>query len=213
MLNKLLLNKLLAGFSEAKIPEIEISGITQDSRAVQSGFLFCAHRGVQGDGRQFIQDAISRGAAAIALDIDNTNESHYFSIEYAIPVIPISHLGQHLSEIAGRFYHHPSKEMKIFGVTGTNGKTSISYFLCEAGRKLGFKSAVVGTLGYGEPSCLTQTGFTTPDAIELQRILAELRDNVQNGLRWKFLPMAWIKDESMPYNLIRRYLPILLVII
>lgn len=182
MLNKPpLLNKLLWNLSTVEIPAIEIAGITQDSRTVKPGYLFCAHRGTYSDGRQFIQDAISKGAAAVAMEIEDTEMLHRFSIEYAIPVIPVLNLGMHLSEIAGRFYDHPSKRMKIFGITGTNGKTSISYFLCEAGQKLGFKSALVGTLGYGLPPALIQTGFTTPDAIELQRILAELRDK---GINW-----------------------------
>jgi UDP-N-acetylmuramoyl-L-alanyl-D-glutamate--2,6-diaminopimelate ligase len=91
-----------------------------------------------------------------------------------VPLLAVPGLSWHISAIAGRFYSDPSQHMCVYGITGTNGKTSISQLLAQALNDE-VPCAIIGTLGYGFPGVLHATGMTTPDAVSLQRLLAEMR--------------------------------------
>jgi UDP-N-acetylmuramoyl-L-alanyl-D-glutamate--2,6-diaminopimelate ligase len=189
------LRALLQGFIEVTDPwDVFISGIAQDSREVQPGDAFLACRGHQTDGRRHIDDAVSKGAVAI---IANTHPgegffkgcSYYVSennasssvlnntskkadeknISSNIPLIAIDDLQGKLGLIASRFYNHPSHQMAIIGITGTNGKTSTSQFIAGSLQALGRPCGVIGTLGYGLFNQLTLGSLTTPDAVTLQK--------------------------------------------
>src|SRR5690606_4975038 len=99
-----------------------------------------------------------------------------FTCRAAVPVLPIGHLASQLSAIAGRFHGEPACQMKLVGITGTNGKTSVSQMLAQALNNLGQPCGVIGTLGSGMPGALLDHGMTTPDALSLQQQLAHLRD-------------------------------------
>ncbi|NLY58743.1 MAG: UDP-N-acetylmuramoyl-L-alanyl-D-glutamate--2,6-diaminopimelate ligase [Gammaproteobacteria bacterium] len=150
---------------------VEITGLTTDSRKVQPGYLFLAVPGLRHDGRQHIDQAIAAGAAAIAHEA-----SDGFVVSAALPVLPIGHLATQLSAIAGRFHGEPANQLKLVGVTGTNGKTSVSQMLAQALNQLGQACGVIGTLGSGMPGALLDHGMTTPDALSLQQQLAQLRN-------------------------------------
>lgn len=182
MNHQILLNELLAGYAETTSPmNPSISGLSQDSRTIKPGDIFFAYPGQSVDGRQYISHAIKNGAAAVAMESNEISGLSHFEGEYKVPVVPIENIQNKLSALASRFYRDPSKDMLVFGVTGTNGKTSISHFLTEIGEKLGYRAAMIGTLGYGALNSLQKTLHTTPDAIEIQRIFAELRDK---GIHW-----------------------------
>ena len=150
---------------------LEISGLTTDSRKVQPGSLFLAVPGLRHDGRQHIEQAIAAGAVAVAYE--NSDE---FVCTASAPLLPVAHLASQLSAIAGRFYGEPASGMQLLGVTGTNGKTSVSQMLAQALNQLDQRCAVIGTLGSGMPDALLDHGMTTPDALSLQQQLAQLRD-------------------------------------
>jgi UDP-N-acetylmuramoyl-L-alanyl-D-glutamate--2,6-diaminopimelate ligase len=146
-----------------------VKNITADSRKVQSGSLFLAYPGDKSDGRNYIADAIANGASAVLWDSDKFEWNAAWDIENK----PIKQLRLQVSNIASQFYGMPSTKMWMIGVTGTNGKTSISQWLSQCFNHLGNKTAVIGTLGNGLPNQLSATENTTPDAVLLQAMLAD----------------------------------------
>lgn len=168
------LNTLLAFFNYA-LPEYDptVSNLVLDSRQIKPGDVFIALPGYAVDGRQYINSAINAGTVAVFAE--TATESDVVSCEYRanIPVIYIPALSQRVSELAGLFFQHPSKQLKVIAVTGTNGKTTCAHLLLQLFQQLGERAATIGTIGYGtDLSSLSSTGLTTPDAIECQRILA-----------------------------------------
>ncbi len=143
--------------------------MTSDSRQVGAGDLFVAYPGESADGRDYIEQAIARAAAAVLWE----REQGRWADEWHVPNIGVSGLRGQVSEIAGEFYGHPSQRLWMIGVTGTNGKTSCSHWLAQCLTKLQRKAAVIGTLGNGFPSALSEAINTTPDPIVLQARLAE----------------------------------------
>ena len=147
-----------------------IKNITSDSRKVQAGSLFLAYAGDKADGRNYIADAIKNGASAVIWDDCDDFE---WNAAWHVENQAIKQLRLQASNIASQFYNMPSTKMWMIGVTGTNGKTSISQWLSQCFNHLGNKTAVIGTLGNGLPNQLSATSNTTPDAVLLQAMLAE----------------------------------------
>ena len=148
--------------------------VSADSRQIQSGDIFFAypvgHGNALRDGRQFIHAALGNGAAAIVFDpagLDNQYADHP-------QCIAVENLAAKVGELSAQWYGYPSKQLKLIGVTGTNGKTSITQWLTQALDEPNHRTAVLGTLGTGFPGSLVQTGYTTPDAPKLQTQLKEL---------------------------------------
>lgn len=166
------LSDLLQGLIASDvIPDLAVSGLASDSRQVKPGDLFLAYKGLQHDGRLYIKEAIQSGAAAILCEAAD----YPVEIHHDIPTILLNDLRHHLGEIAARFYDFPSRAMRIIGVTGTNGKTSCTHFIATILSKLQIPTAVMGTLGYGFLPTLQPSSHTTLDAIQLEKILSELR--------------------------------------
>ncbi len=161
------LNQLLPEADSALL----IRELTLDSRLVRPGDLFLAVPGEQQDGRVHIADAIARGAAAVAYEAQGAPA---ISADGA-QLIALTDLRGQLSAIAGRFYGQPSRALRVVGVTGTNGKTSVSQLLAQALDRLGERCGIVGTLGCGFHDQLTLGRHTTPDAIGVQAVLAGLQ--------------------------------------
>ena len=151
------------------IVKTPIKAITADSRNVQAGSLFLAYVGEKADGRQYITDAIKNGASAVLWEAENFD----WHADWDIENIAIKQLRQQAGNIASQFYKNPSSKMWMIGVTGTNGKTSITQWLSQCFNYLNRKTAVIGTLGNGLPDNMVQTNNTTPDPILLQGMLAD----------------------------------------
>ena len=166
------LNQLLPQAASATL----IRELTLDSRKVRPGDLFMAVPGHQQDGRVHIADAISRGAAAMAYEAEGAAEMTAASAA----LVPVRNLADQLSAIAGRFYGEPSRGLHLVGVTGTNGKTSVTCLIAQALDRLGERCGIIGTLGTGFHGELELGQHTTPDAIGVQANLANLR---QQGAR------------------------------
>jgi UDP-N-acetylmuramoyl-L-alanyl-D-glutamate--2,6-diaminopimelate ligase len=142
--------------------------MTVDSRRIQPGDVFIAWPGAASDGRQYIEDALSRGAAAVLYE---NGDGFRFS-EAGRPAFAIEGLQAMAGILADEFYGRPSEKLWLAGVTGTNGKTTVSHWISCALEALGFHCGLIGTLGNGFPGALA-TGFnTTPDAVELHRLFA-----------------------------------------
>lgn len=170
-MNGISLNQLLKGFCEGLESDVFIHRLQTDSRKIQPGDLFIAYPGRQIDGYHCIKEAIEKQAVAVLYEA-----YHYKpSIQSTIPLIAFPNLQLHIGDIAARFYGDPSKTIKAIGVTGTNGKTSCTHFIAQSLQSKKIPCGVVGTLGYGFVGNLNKTSYTTPDPIQLQQALIQLR--------------------------------------
>ncbi|MGD2083543.1 MAG: UDP-N-acetylmuramoyl-L-alanyl-D-glutamate--2,6-diaminopimelate ligase [Chromatiales bacterium] len=154
-----------------------VSGLRLDSRLVRPGDLFLACAGTRVHGMDHLAEALGRGAVAVLAEPDERWPADRIAAaaqDQALPLVAVPGLGALLSTLAARFHGEPARDLRVIGVTGTNGKTSCTQFLAEALDPIE-RCAVVGTLGHGFPGDLEPGRHTTPDALELQAILAELR--------------------------------------
>jgi len=145
---------------------VDVSDVTHDSRAVHAGALFCCIPGARVDGHDFAVAAV--GAGAVALLVERT-------VPPAVPQARVRSVRRAIGPIAARFHGEPSHGVPVLGVTGTNGKTTTTFVLQAVLAAAGAHPAVVGTLGVRFGGAVLPTGFTTPEATELQRTLADLR--------------------------------------
>jgi UDP-N-acetylmuramoyl-L-alanyl-D-glutamate--2,6-diaminopimelate ligase len=167
------LTQLLDPWINQKPVDCTITGISNDSREVQTGDLFIAYPGAVVDGRLYIELAVSAGAVAVAYDPLHFPAS--CPLPDTIPCIAIPKLSEQLALISSRFYDNPSDYLSLTGVTGTNGKTTIAYQLAQAHHLLGQASAYIGTIGQGDVDHLRDLNNTTPDALCLQKLLHEYK--------------------------------------
>lgn len=150
--------------------EVEITGVNIDSRRIEKGHLFVAIRGTQVDGHQFIAKAIELGAAAVLCETMPEN------IDPNVTYIQVDSTEDAVGRVATVFYGEPSKKLKLVGVTGTNGKTTIATLLYNMFRKMGHRCGLLSTVcNYIEDEAIP-ADHTTPDAIELNALLSRMVD-------------------------------------
>ncbi len=163
------LRTLLEGWCDP-VPEIVIEGLGLDSRTIKRGEAFIAVAGEQTHGMAHVAQAESRGARVVIHD--GLAEIPALSI----PHVLVPGLGRKLSSLGARFYHAPSDQLTVAGVTGTNGKTSTAHFIVQAWQRTSGHSGIIGTIGYGPLNHLKTATMTTPDPISLQAMLSECID-------------------------------------
>lgn len=148
----------------------DIQGIAYSSKDVQSGFMFTALKGMNTDGLEFIEEALLHGAVAVLSDRAKPEN-------FTQTWIQVSDTREALALSSANFYSHPSQKMKIIGITGTKGKTTITYILEEILKKSRFIPGVIGTISYRGPQMTVPAERTTPEAPDIQRILCEMLDH------------------------------------
>ena len=153
---------------DPKDSTVTISGIVSDSRQVQPGCLFVAVKGTQTDGHDYIQKAIAQGAAAIVCE--------KWDSQAECPIIIVKDSARALGQLASCWFGSPSDEMSVVGVTGTNGKTTIATLLYNLFRQMGYKVGLISTVCNYVDDKAVPTDKTTPDALTLQGLFAEMRD-------------------------------------
>lgn len=170
---------LMAKF-DISAPDIIVNDLVLDSREVAIHKVFVAIKGHQLDGRDFIPQAISLGAKVILTECEQPDTHGHLEMRENSVLINVFELGKKLGDIAAEFYGHPSNQLDIIAVTGTNGKTSTVQLATRLRYALGDACASIGTLGAGmcQPDTheLDATANTTPDAINMQRMLADFVD-------------------------------------
>jgi len=167
------LRKLLEGVEIRKViggTLKEIEGIACHSKQVQKGFLFAAIRGMEVDGHQFIEEAVERGAEAVVAEeerkIPNRTPNH--------TMILVPNSRRALAKISSSFYGDPSSRVRLIGITGTNGKTTTTFLLESIFKEAGYNVGVIGTISYRFGQKITHAPNTTPESLDLQRILWEM---------------------------------------
>ena len=149
-------------------PAVEVKGLAYHSQKVAEGFLFAAIRGSQEDGKRFIPEALSRGAGSLLVG------EHVESGKVVQVVVP--DVREALARISAAFYGDPSSLLTLVGITGTNGKTTSSYLIESILEAAGKSVGVVGTINYRFAGQLQPAPTTTPESLDLQRVLRAMRD-------------------------------------
>lgn len=158
----------LAGISCNENTDVEISGVSYNSLKTQPGELFVCISGFSTDGHKYAKSAQEAGAAAILAERSLE--------EVSIPVIIVENGRKALSAVSAAFYGRPSDRMEVFGVTGTNGKTTISYLLRNIVEAAGHQCGVLGTIAYVYGGKTFESVNTTPESFELQRMFYEMKE-------------------------------------
>ncbi|MEX0731513.1 MAG: UDP-N-acetylmuramoyl-L-alanyl-D-glutamate--2,6-diaminopimelate ligase [Aquisalimonadaceae bacterium] len=175
------LSSLLA--SEVAMPaEVDplVTGMTADSRQVEKGWIFAACRGAAVHGLDYLPDALTAGAAAILWepeDAVDAAQAETLVRAAGVPLVAVPELSRKLGLLASRLHREPSADLTVIGVTGTDGKTSVTQFIAQALAAEGQLCGLIGTLGYGLHGRLTPGANTTPDAARVQALLAGFRDS------------------------------------
>ena len=151
--------------------ELEIVGLTTDSRAIEPGYLFIAIKGSSTDGHEYIPQAIEAGAVAVIC------ESLPAGASDNIAFIKSTDIRRDTSRLATKFYENPSQDLAVLGVTGTNGKTTTAFLIDSLVRSKFGRCGLVGTVSIDEGDGPKPATHTTPDAISLQKSLAQMVKN------------------------------------
>ena len=146
------------------------SGIASNSKDVRDNYIFVAIKGSRQDGNIYIKEAIARGARAIVCNSRSTVHR-----DKGVAFIPVADTRKASAELASLFFKEPSKKMKIVGVTGTNGKTTVTYLIEALLKQIGAPCAVVGTVNYRFKGKVLPSTNTTPGPIQMQGLLADMR--------------------------------------
>ncbi len=160
---------LLPGAGDA-----DVTGVTLDSRAVRPGDVYAALPGQRTHGARFASEAVRRGAVAVLTDAAGAE-----LVEASVPVVVVDDPRATLAEVAAAVHGYPARAMRMFGLTGTNGKTSTLFLLEAALTALGERVGTVGTIGFrlaGAAIDRSRSTITTPESPDLQELLAQLRD-------------------------------------
>lgn len=160
------------GVDSNAFDDVVIHRLMTDSRKVSTGDLFIAYPGGVSDGRDYLSEAQALGAAAILYEANDFELPQ----EITIPAFAVSDLQKQIGYLAHHFYQMPSRDLQVFGVTGTNGKTTCTYLLTQAFDALELKTAFIGTIGRGKLDQLDVSHHTTPGPVTVHRLLAEYRD-------------------------------------
>lgn len=167
------------------IKDFEVSGITLDSREVKPGNIFFSIKGLKTDGRKYLTQALENGAGLIIAESKLKDE--YKGVE---EVLFADNIRKTMSEISSRYYGNPSSKLKVIGITGTNGKTTISFVVKKILEEAGHKCGLIGTINYmiGNENISTAR-LTTPDSIELNRLLSDM---VNSGVGYCIMEVSSI---------------------
>jgi len=147
-----------------------ITSVHYDSRTVEPGGLFVAIKGFKVDGHDYVADAVKRGAAAVMVQEAS-------AVAPGVRVVPVENSRRALAAISAAFYGNPSQKLFIIGITGTNGKTTTAYLVESILNAAGYRVGVIGTINYRFGGKAFHNAVTTPESLDLMRILREMADN------------------------------------
>jgi len=166
---------------DARVLDVPCRGVTHDSRRVEAGWVFVALRGLKADGADFAHQAIEAGAAAIVAERepDAVRRAGPASAEGTadpprVPWILVKDARLALAWLAAEFFGHPSREMRVVGITGTNGKTTTGYIVASIFEAADIRCGLMGTVAYRTGTHELTATRTTPEAPELQRMMREM---------------------------------------
>jgi UDP-N-acetylmuramoyl-L-alanyl-D-glutamate--2,6-diaminopimelate ligase len=181
-------SKELLNIAGIKYPEyvtdFEVKGLCLNSKEVQPGFIFFSIKGMKTDGRKYANDAVEAGAGLIIAESNYDEDYKDFK-----NIIFVGNIRKAMAEISCAYYSNPTAKLKVIGITGTNGKTTISYIIKSILEENGYKCGLIGTIDYITGTSKSNARLTTPDSIELNQMLGEM---VNNGLDYCIMEVSSI---------------------
>jgi UDP-N-acetylmuramoyl-L-alanyl-D-glutamate--2,6-diaminopimelate ligase len=178
----------IIGLDLTSAKDFTVEGLAYDSRKIKNGFIFFAIKGYKDDGNKYVLKALEDGAKAVITDFvsakDLINE-----VPDDVNIIGVDDVRKVMAQIAFTFYDNPSDKVKLIGVTGTNGKTTITYLLKHIFETAGFKCGLIGTIDYLTGASKQESKLTTPDSIEINMMLKEM---VDAGIEYCFMEVSSI---------------------
>ncbi|MDL2234543.1 UDP-N-acetylmuramoyl-L-alanyl-D-glutamate--2,6-diaminopimelate ligase [Christensenellaceae bacterium OttesenSCG-928-L17] len=147
--------------------DVEIEKIEYDSRHVAPGSLFCCVVGTFSDGHEFAVEAVARGAVALVVEK---------KLKIDVPQVVVKNTRIAMAEMAAAFYGHPERELTLVGITGTNGKTTTTYMVKAIADRAGYQTGLIGTIRNMVGEKIIDTERTTPESVDLFRLLRQMRD-------------------------------------
>ncbi len=170
--------KSLGDYQSGPLEDFQVKGIGCDSKKISDGFIFIAIKGTARDGHRFIQEAIKKGAGAVIAEEPQASVKN---------LIIVNDTRRALAKLAAAFYGYPARKIKIIGITGTNGKTTVSYLVEKMLKEAGAGVAVIGTINYRFKDKVIPAKNTTPGPIEIQSLLADMR---QSGVQYAVMEVS-----------------------
>lgn len=167
-------------FKEKKAEEVEITGLSTDTRQLQPGEMFICLTGQQTKGSLYLEEAIEKGTSAVVMEEE-------VGPGWPIPIIKVKDIRRVLSKLAHRFYHFPSTKLRVIGITGTNGKTTTAWMIYSILQSAGRKCGIISTIGSKIDSQLEPAIATTPEAPLLHQKLAEM---VNKGVEYAVIEVS-----------------------
>lgn len=172
--------KSLYNCDYSHLEDFEVRGITCNSKEVLENFIFVAIKGSKTDGHQFIEEAINKGAKAVIIQRQSAKVS---KCQNSVNLIKVDDTRSALAKLAIEFYGNPSQNLKVVGITGTNGKTTVSYLIEAILIEAGFTPAVIGTVNYRFKDKVILSKNTTPPATQIQAMLSDmLKENINYAI-------------------------------
>ena len=168
--------------------DFEVMGLSYDSRKTGKDFIFFAIKGYKDDGNKFVKQAIENGARAVITDVDSYNSFPSELIE-KINLIAVKDTRKTMAEMSCEFFGRPSEKLKLVGITGTNGKTTITYLLKSIFEESGYNCGLIGTIDYQTGNKSQESKLTTPDSIELNMFLSDM---LNAGIEFCFMEVSSI---------------------
>ncbi|MER3446421.1 MAG: UDP-N-acetylmuramoyl-L-alanyl-D-glutamate--2,6-diaminopimelate ligase [Candidatus Dadabacteria bacterium] len=170
----MILRDLIKGVRTKRVlgsDDIEITGVCYDSKEVRDGSLFVAIRGEKTDGHKYVESAIRSGASALL--VEEIPQNHFRDVS----IIQVEDTKSALAEVSANFFGHPTKELTLAGVTGTNGKTTVTYLLESIWQEWGKNVGVIGTVDYRFSGKRIPAVRTTPESLDLMNLFRNMRDS------------------------------------
>ncbi len=171
------LTDIISGLSVIQVTgnaaPVSVKGITYDSRLVDKGFIFIAIRGYKTDGHNYITNAINKGAIAVILEDNSLVPDEFFDHMGCVKIM-VKESRKAMAEASAIFYNYPSKSLGLTAITGTKGKTTVSYFLENIFNGCGKDSGVMGTVNYRLGERVYKSGLTTPESVEINELLSKM---------------------------------------
>ncbi len=171
---------------------IEISGLEYDSRKVKKGDLFFAIKGDMSDGNNYIDQVISKGVKAIISDTHRSIKGAVF--------IKSEDVRKAMAIVSSNFYGKPSERIILIGVTGTNGKTTTTYLIKHILENSGYKTGLIGTIDYSSGSEVVRSNLTTPESVDINRMLSSMIDSGMKYCAMEVSSIALVKDRVYGLN-------------
>jgi UDP-N-acetylmuramoyl-L-alanyl-D-glutamate--2,6-diaminopimelate ligase len=185
---KELLNRCSCDFDPNEIFDINVEGLSYDSRKIKENYLFFAIKGYKEDGNKYIDSAIKNGASVIITESDvNSLKKRYK--DFKLNFLRVNDIRKCMANVSSEFYSRPSENLKLIGITGTNGKTTIAFLIKAILEEAGGKCGLIGTIDYMIGDEKIVSSLTTPESVEINKMLSDM---ISSGLEFCVMEVSSI---------------------